>query len=193
MTNEITPEVFQEMIKCSCDPTYFIKTYVLNNEVDDASMEQLTIWTLEAANHKAIELGDTRAELRTEFLVGYAIWYAIFNPNQVILMGTHVRNVALTHTWISTVMKNLPDWLQPNVKELSNYQVVLTNSSIIRIQPLRGFFGKGTTINLLLIDDWELITPSVRSTIVASIYPCIPSTGRCMIAGSNTEWPTTNK
>lgn len=189
MPIEYTPEMFQELIKCNCDPIYFMKTYVFADTGSPELWEQFTVWTVEAANYKTMEIGEERASGRSSFLAAYALWYAMFHHDRTVLFGSHnLHSVRYSRDLVYDMYEKLPDWLRPKVKEFNIKCIRFDNGSRIMFQNISTNLGRGCSISLLLLDNWELVDRFTQVELYQNIMPCMFAQGQCISTGDATPW-----
>lgn len=193
MTIDYTPQMIQEIIKCSCDPVYFMKMYAMK-DLSPADVEQFTIWTVDAANYKVTEIGTERASGRTRYLAGYALWKATFDSYKTIMVGTHNSHSRdAIRNYLYDMYEQLPVWMKHKAKEYNKHRVVFENDSQILFDLINERFCRGRSLDVLLLDNWELVKPTIRDEVVQSIAPTLHHTNTCITTGDNVEWLGLNK
>ena len=190
MEFEYTPELIQELVKCGCDPIYFMKQYVFDEGTGSPELwEQFTVWAVEAANYRTMEIGEERASGRTRFLAAYALWYATFHESRTVLMGSHnIHATRSTRELVYDMYDKLPKWLKPVVTRYGNQGIEFQNEACIKFQTISDNMGRGFAISLLLLDNWELVDKFTQVRVFGGIVPCISTGGQCISTGDATPW-----
>lgn len=107
----------------------------------------------------------------------FLLWHAIFNKDQHILLVANKEDTAKEiFGRVRMAYEELPNWLKPGVKEYGKEGMELANGSKIRITTTTSSAGRGSSCNVLFVDEADhiecvsgetLIT--VRDTITGDI------------------------
>jgi hypothetical protein len=99
----------------------------------------------------------------------FCLWTACFNNDQNILLVANKESTAKEiFKRIRLAFEELPNWMKPGVKEYGKESMELANGSRIGITTTTGTAGRGSSANLLFIDeaDWiECVAADTRITL----------------------------
>lgn len=113
---------------------------------------------------------------KTQTCAAYILWAAIFNQDYSIGI---LANKEKTATEILTRVKNsyelLPLWLQQGIVEWNKKSVELENGSRIITSGTSASAIRGSSINLIFLDEYAFIPQSIADEFYESIYPVISS------------------
>jgi hypothetical protein len=174
---EWTPALFEEYMRCSRDPIYFVENYVKVIHIDDGVVpfvlrdyqrEMLTNFNDE---RNSIIMTPRQAG-KSVTVAAYLLWYVLFNAGKVVALLANKGDVAkeiLSRIQLS--YENLPPWLQQGVKECNKFSLVLENDSRILASATTKSNIRGFTVNIIFIDEaahvenWDEYFTSVIPTI----------------------------
>jgi hypothetical protein len=99
----------------------------------------------------------------------FCLWTACFNNDQNILLVANKESTAKEiFKRIRLAFEELPNWMKPGVKEYGKESMELANGSRIGITTTTGTAGRGSSANLLFIDeaDWiECVAADTKITL----------------------------
>jgi Terminase RNaseH-like domain len=88
----------------------------------------------------------------------YLLWHAIFNSDQHILVVANKEDTAKEiFGRVRLAFEELPNWLKPGVKEYGKEGMELANGSRIKITTTTSSAGRGSSCNVLFIDEADHI------------------------------------
>ena len=163
----MTDSEVEELGRCISNERYFIESYFKAenpfNGLSTLTLERQQLTTLDRIRGKrcVIERNEERQIGTTTVLVAHALYMAIFNSNQrIILMAKNDKHAEAMRVIFKTAYNNLPDFLRykPNTDNKYSFELPWTRSWVhfINSDPihLRGF-----CTTLLVMDDFETYTP----------------------------------
>lgn len=119
------------------------------------------------------------------------LWHACFRDDQTIII---VANKEATAKAIFKRMRlayeMLPNWLKPACKEYGKESMELANGSHVSITTTTGTAGRGSTANVLFVDEVDWIEPNMLSEFWASVYPIISASKKAKIVMASTPRDT---
>ena len=178
---EFTKEQLEEYVKCSNDPMYFTKNYVKIVTLDEglASFEPYEyqnkiIRTVHENRFVICKM--PRQSGKTTTIVSYLLHYVLFNPdmNVAILANKQSTAIEILHRF-KTAYENLPKWLQQGVFSWNKGSVELENGSRILAASTSSSAVRGSSFNLIFIDEFAFIPHEIAEDFFASVYPTISS------------------
>jgi hypothetical protein len=121
----------------------------------------------------------------------YCLWTACFNEHQNILIVANKESTAKEiFKRIRLAYEELPNWLKPGVKEYGKESMELANGSRIGITTTTGSAGRGSSANLLFVDEADWIEPHLLESFWASVYPIISNSKKSKIIMASTPRDT---
>ncbi|QIG65739.1 terminase large subunit [Ochrobactrum phage vB_OspM_OC] len=178
---EVTKEQLIEKAKCKYDIHYFMNNYVFI-ETPRAGIEQFKPYKYQK-NLTDIVQDETRVIVKmprqagkSTILAVIIAHYLIFNSNFSILIAAHTREAAIEFMErIKIVYQNLPSWLQWGVKKWNVHSFRLENDSRVQCVATSKGAGRGSSRNLVILDEYAFVDQNVADAFYASIYPTISS------------------
>lgn len=181
ITHEWTAHQIQEFVKCARDPEYFIENYVKIVHVDYGVIPfipydfQRDIIKLSFAERFVI-CKMPRQVGKTTVVVGIILHHALFNENYSIALLAHKEEQAIEIlSRIQLAYENLPTWMQQGVVEWSKTSVELENGSKIKASSTASASIRGTSQNLVYLDEFAFVPNNIQESFFSSVYPTISS------------------
>jgi phage terminase large subunit-like protein len=121
----------------------------------------------------------------------FLLWIAIFQEDQRILLVANKENTAKEiFRRVRFAYENLPVWLKAPVEYYGLESMELSNGSKISITTTTGTAGRGSTANILFVDEADWIEPNMLNEFWASVYPIISSSTKSKIIMASTPRDT---
>lgn len=174
-----TPDMVQEMMKCSQDVVYFVRTYMKIVNVDRGLIPfepyDYQIEMLEAmANNRYNIIATSRQAGKSTTTCAFILWYILFNNDKnVALLANKAETAREILSKIQLAYQHLPKWLQHGVTEWNKGSFVLENNSRVLATATSADNIRGFSINLLFIDEAAFIEN--WDEFFTSVYPTISS------------------
>lgn len=192
LTEYFTKEQIIELKKCKKDPYYFIENYctVINGVTGKEIPMKLYPYQrrmIEAAESSQYSINLFGRQMgKTEGIVSYMLWWAIFKKNQNIIIAAHnFDHTSEVMGRLKQVYEGLPDWIKSGVKEYNKKTIIFENNSKIQCIATTGRSGRGKSIHFLYIDEFAFVIPSIAKEYWASIQPTLSTTkGKCIITST---------
>jgi hypothetical protein len=189
---EYTPEMVQEIEKCSTDMLYFAENYFYIIDPDEGKVninlydfQRRVIRELNA--HRFNVLLSPRQASKTTLMTIAALQEACFKDYRTIIIVANKESTAMEiFRRIRLAYEELPIWLKPAVKEYGKTGCEFNNGSRISISTTTGSAIRGTTLNMLIIDELAFIETHVVEEFWKSVYPTISrsKTSKILIAST---------
>ena len=128
---------------------------VLNVKKNNSEPEHMYDLSIDSENHTFFTNGILSHNSTISTI--YCLWTACFNNDQNILIVANKESTAKEiFKRIRMAYEELPNWLKPAVKEYQKESLELANGSRIGITTTTGTAGRGSSANLLFVDeaDW---------------------------------------
>ena len=178
---EYTQEQVQKYIKCSKDPVYFIKNYVKIVHVDYGLVD-FDLWPFQ--EEMVGKFGDNRFVIcklprqvgKTTTVAAYILWQVLFNDQfSVAILANKQAQAREILGRIQTAYEHLPKWLQQGVKEWNKGNIELENGSEILASATSSSAIRGTSQNLIYLDEFAFVPNNLQEEFFASVFPTISS------------------
>jgi hypothetical protein len=115
----------------------------------------------------------------------YLAWYAMFNPDQTILIAAHKYTGAQEiMARIRYVYETCPDYIRAGVTSYNKGSIEFENGSRIVSQTTTGNTGRGMSISLLYCDEFAFVMPNIAEEFWTSISPTLATGGRAIITST---------
>jgi hypothetical protein len=122
---------------------------------------------------------------KTTTAAGYLLWYAMFHPDQTILIAAH------KYTGAQEIMQRIrygyelcPDYIRAGVVNYNKGSMEFENGSRIVAQTTTGNTGRGMSISLLYCDEFAFVQPNIATDFWTSISPTLATGGRAIITST---------
>ena len=115
----------------------------------------------------------------------YLCWYAMFKPDQTILIAAHKYTGAQEiMARIRYVYELCPDYVRAGVTSYNKGSLEFDNGSRIISQTTTGTTGRGLSISLLYCDEFAFVMPNIAEEFWTSISPTLATGGRAIITST---------
>ena len=122
---------------------------------------------------------------KTTCAAGYLLWYAMFHPDQTILISAH------KYTGSQEIMQRIryayelcPDYIRSGVVNYNKGSIEFDNGSRIVSTTTTGNTGRGMSISLLYCDEFAFVPPNIADEFWTSISPTLATGGRAIITST---------
>lgn len=122
---------------------------------------------------------------KTTCAAGYLLWYAMFHPDQTILIAAH------KYTGSQEIMQRIryayelcPDHIRCGVVSYNKGSIEFDNGSRIVSQTTTGTTGRGMSISLLYCDEFAFVQPNIAEEFWTSISPTLATGGKAIITST---------
>ena len=122
---------------------------------------------------------------KTTCAAGYLLWYAMFHPDQTILVAAH------KYTGAQEIMQRIrygyelcADYIRAGVVSYNKGSIEFENGSRIVSQTTTGTTGRGMSISLLYCDEFAFVQPNIAEEFWTSISPTLATGGKAIITST---------
>ena len=106
--------------------------------------------------------------------VAYILWFSLFRPDETIAILANKGDTAKEMLYrITTMLENVPFFLQPGTKTLNKTSIEFSNNSRIYAGATSGSSIRGKSCSLIYLDEFAFVNDA--STFYTSTYPVISS------------------
>ena len=184
ITKEELARRLNELKKCREDITYFANTYfrVISPDVNNGrgglgviklfpKQEELMKFFKEY--NRCIVTASRQSGKSTAYNV-FCLWRICFFPNTSIMLLAQEAKTAISLLGrIRMAYEYLPSFLKPSVTTYNKSSVEFTNHSTIQAFATASQGARGSTANLLIVDECAFVPNSIADDFMASVYPVI--------------------
>lgn len=186
----LTAHQQSEFVRCAIDPLYFIENYVWIQHptkgrvpfaLFDYQKDMISTYNdyLQVVSMCSRQLG------KTTTAGAYILWFAIFQPDQNVLIAANVFRAATEiMDRIRFSYENLPDWLRPGVLIYNVQKIVFENGSKVESTTTTPSSGRGKSISLLLCDELAFVKNRIAEEFWSAISPTLATGGKCIICST---------
>jgi hypothetical protein len=189
---EYTPQMVNDLKKSKKSLLYFAENffYIINLERgrELIKLHKYQKRILKALNkNRFVVLLSSRQSGKTTLLTIYALWVALFNHDQRILIVANKEQTAKNiFKRVRLAYELLPNYLKAGVVEWGQTSMSLTNGSSIGISTTSSDAGRGESVNCLILDELAFIDPGMLDSFWRSVYPIISSSQKSKILVAST-------
>ena len=183
---EWTEEQVQEVIKCSKDISYFIKTYVKIINLDRGLID-FEMYPFQEDMAKMIDdnrftvIKTCRQAGKTTTSAAVVLWHALFNESYTVaILANKLSTAREILARVQRAFEYLPKWLQQGVVVWNKTNVEFENGSQIIASSTASSAIRGYSINFLYLDEFAFVPRNIQDDFFTSVYPTI-------ISGTNTK------
>jgi Terminase large subunit, T4likevirus-type, N-terminal/Terminase RNaseH-like domain len=122
---------------------------------------------------------------KTTCASAYLLWYAMFHPDQTILVAAH------KYTGSQEIMQRIrygyelcEDYVRAGVVNYNKGSIEFENGSRIVSATTTGNTGRGMSISLLYCDEFAFVQPNIATEFWTSISPTLATGGRAIITST---------
>jgi hypothetical protein len=179
--HEWSGEQILEYDRCSRDQIYFIKTYVKIINVD-RGLIPFDLWPFQEEMVKAAIANRffiakmPRQVGKTTTIAALLLWYILFTDNfSIAILANKEKQSREILERIKNAFEHLPRWLQQGVVEWNKGNIELENGSKILASSTSSSAIRGTSQNLIYLDEFAFVPNNLQDDFFSSVYPTISS------------------
>jgi hypothetical protein len=183
---EYTQEQIEEVIKCSKDINYFIKTYtkIINLDKGLINFEMYPFqedMSRTIADNRFTVIKTCRQAGKTTTSAAVILWHVIFNDSYTVaILANKLSTAREILSRVQRGYENLPKWLQQGVITWNKTNIELENGSQIIAASTASSAIRGFSINFLYLDEFSFVPRNIQDDFFTSVYPTI-------VSGTNTK------
>jgi len=186
----LTHDQILELAKCMQDPKYFMTEHCWIQHPTKGRMK-FGLFDFQK------ELVDTYHNFRYSIALisrqmgkstaaaGYLLWYAMYNPDQTILIAAHKYSGAQEIMQrIRFAYETLPDYLRSGAVSYNKGSIEFDNGSRIVAQATTENTGRGLSISLAYLDEFAFVRPNIAREFWTALSPTLSTGGKCIITST---------
>lgn len=175
---EFTPKMAEAFARAEKDICYFAETFftIINKtkrEIIKLRDYQKKFLKSMVKNNRIIMLTARQAS-KTTMMTIYALWLAMFHPDNLVAVLAHKNAQALEIlARIDLAYSELPGWIKEPVKEHNKTSIVFENGSKIITSPTSDAAIRGQSISCLMLDEFAFVEPGMADKFWTSVTPTL--------------------
>jgi hypothetical protein len=192
-TNEYTPELIQELVRCQRDPIYFIENYIMvvdpvKGAVPMILYEYQKEMITSIHNNKDTIILASRQMGKTTVVAMYVIWLTCFankdEPKLCIIASKAMAHATEIMSRIKFAYEELPEWIKPGCKYYSRTSIEFDNNAKIKCEATSEKTGRGSSPSFLFIDEIAFLSRRIQDEMWASLAPSLSTGGKFVLTST---------
>ena len=189
---EFTKEQIVEYQRCMNDPQHFVENYIKIVSIDHGlipfkmyDFQKDLIGTFHKNRFTICKL--PRQSGKSTTVLSYMLHYVVFNDNvNVAILANKAATSRDLLGRLQLAYENLPKWLQQGVMSWNKGSLELENGSKILAASTSASAVRGSTYNLIFLDEFAYVPSNIAEQFFSSVYPTITSgkTSKVMIVST---------
>ena len=176
-----TPEAIEDYKKCMESPLYFIKKYVQIVNVD-RGLVPFDMWDFQEDminnfhDERFVICKMPRQTGKSTTIISYLLHYVLFNPEANVAILANKGAVARELlSRLQLAYEHLPKFLQQGVTVWNKGNIELENGSKILASATSGSAVRGSSFNIIFLDEFAHVPTTIAEAFFTSVYPTISS------------------
>ena len=171
----------EEVLKCMDDPKYFISSYLKIVTIDKG----LVPFEMYPFQEKMVDtFHDNRFTIcklprqsgKSTIIVSYLLHYVLFNDNvNVAILANKSSTARDLLGRLQLAYEHLPKWMQQGVLNWNKGSIELENGSKIVAASTSSSAVRGSTFNIIFLDEFAYVPNNIAEEFFSSVYPTISS------------------
>ena len=178
---EFTKEQILEYQKCMESPQYFVEAYIKIVSIDHGLIpfkmypfQKDLIGTFHSNRFTICKL--PRQSGKSTTVLSYLLHYIVFNDNvNVAILANKAATSRDLLGRLQLAYENLPKWLQQGVMSWNKGSLELENGSKILAASTSASAVRGSTYNVIFLDEFAYVPSNIAEQFFSSVYPTITS------------------
>ena len=179
--SRFTKKQVEEVIKCLDDPKYFISTYLRIVTIDKGlvpfemyDFQRTMVDTFHENRFTICKL--PRQSGKSTIIVSYLLHYVLFNDNvNVAILANKSSTARDLLGRLQLAYEHMPKWLQQGVLNWNKGSIELENGSKIVAASTSSSAVRGSTFNIIFLDEFAYVPNNIAEEFFSSVYPTISS------------------
>lgn len=194
-----TDQMIDELKLCNKSILHFAENYFYITTLDEGK-KKIELYKYQKRLLKAFKSNrfnvvlSSRQSGKTTTITIYALWIVCFQSDKRITIVANKESTAKEiFSRIKMAFEQLPVWMKPSVKSWRKDGFLLANDSAITISTTSSAGPRGSTSNLLIIDEMAHCPNELMKELWKSAIPIISSSKKSQIVVISTPNGTDNK
>jgi hypothetical protein len=193
-----TPQMVEQLKLCNKSILHFAENYF--HIVTEEGKEKIKLYKYQKNLLKAFKNNrfnvvlSSRQSGKTTTITIYALWMVCFQGDKRVTIVANKESTAKEiYARIKMSFEGLPIWMKPSVKSFRNDGFDLQNGSKITVASTSASSARGTTSNLLIIDEMAHCQNDLMKELWKSAIPIISSMKKSQLVVISTPNGVDNK
>lgn len=194
VSHQYTPEEITEFQKCYEDPVYFINHYAkvvsLDKGVIPFTLYPYQERIINCVNNNRYTICKLfRQAGKSTTLAVYSLWYSIFHDHKnTVILANKMSTAKDIFSRVGYMYEMLPDFLKPGLVEYNKTSMQFENGSHIRCAPTSASAVRGSSISLLVCDEFAFLSSSLADEFINSVFPTLSSSSESKLVLISTPY-----
>ena len=179
--SRFTKKQIEEVVKCLDDPKYFIEQYLKIVTIDKGlvpfemyDFQRKMVDTFHDNRFTICKL--PRQSGKSTIIVSYLLHYVLFNDNvNVAILANKSSTARDLLGRLQLAYEHLPKWMQQGVLNWNKGSLELENGSRIVAASTSSSAVRGSTFNIIFLDEFAYVPNNIAEEFFSSVYPTISS------------------
>ena len=179
--SRFTPTQVDEVMKCLEDPKYFIENYLKIVSIDKGlipfemyDFQRKMVDTFHDNRFTICKL--PRQSGKSTIIISYLLHYVLFNDNvNVAILANKSSTARDLLGRLQLAYEHLPKWMQQGVINWNKGSLELENGSKIVAASTSSSAVRGSTFNIIFLDEFAYVPNNIAEEFFSSVYPTISS------------------
>ena len=179
--SRFTKKQVEEVLKCLEDPKYFIENYLKIVTIDKGlvpfqmyDFQRKMVDTFHDNRFTICKL--PRQSGKSTIIVSYLLHYVLFNDNvNVAILANKSSTARDLLGRLQLAYEYLPKWMQQGVLNWNKGSLELENGSRIVAASTSSSAVRGSTFNIIFLDEFAYVPNNIAEEFFSSVYPTISS------------------
>ena len=179
--SRFSPKQVDEVMKCLEDPKYFIEKYLKIVTIDKGlipfemyDFQRKMVDTFHDNRFTICKL--PRQSGKSTIIVSYLLHYVLFNDNvNVAILANKSSTARDLLGRLQLAYEHLPKWMQQGVLNWNKGSLELENGSRIVAASTSSSAVRGSTFNIIFLDEFAYVPNNIAEEFFSSVYPTISS------------------
>jgi hypothetical protein len=179
--SRFTKKQVEEVLKCLEDPKYFIENYLKIVTIDKGlvpfqmyDFQRKMVDTFHDNRFTICKL--PRQSGKSTIIVSYLLHYVLFNDNvNVAILANKSSTARDLLGRLQLAYEHLPKWMQQGVLNWNKGSLELENGSRIVAASTSSSAVRGSTFNIIFLDEFAYVPNNIAEEFFSSVYPTISS------------------
>jgi hypothetical protein len=193
-----TPEMLEEIVTCKKKVIHFAEDYF--HIITEEGKEKIKLYKYQKqllkafVNNRFNVVLSSRQSGKTTTITIYALWMVCFQEDKRVTIVANKESTAKEiYARIKMSFEELPIWMKPSVKSFRNDGFDLDNGSKITVASTSTSSARGSTSNLLIIDEMAHCQNDLMKELWKSAIPIISSMKKSQLVVISTPNGVDNK
>ena len=179
--SRFTKKQIEEVMKCLESPKYFIENYLKIVTIDKGlvpfemyDFQRKMVDTFHDNRFTICKL--PRQSGKSTIIVSYLLHYVLFNDNvNVAILANKSSTARDLLGRLQLAYEHLPKWMQQGVLNWNKGSIELENGSRIVAASTSSSAVRGSTFNIIFLDEFAYVPNNIAEEFFSSVYPTISS------------------